>query len=135
MTNSLAGKKAKVLYRNPDGSTVLHVDDEHDEILVTVEPDGSMSEHRIAGVAGLREGVMAANPYDKVLVPNDAGRNVWTHLDAPPPAEDEPPTAVPEPEPEPANPPGRRVDPQYEPPKPERPSTPFTRSLSWGPGW
>ena len=52
MRNSLAGKKARVLYRNPDGSTVLHVEDEHDEILVTVKPDGSMFEERWSGLAG-----------------------------------------------------------------------------------
>ena len=142
---ALAGKKAKKLYRNPDGSTVLHVDDEHDEILVTVAADGSMYEHRVFGLAGVREALNAASPYDKVLVPDDAGRKVWTHL-----VEDEPPAAgtptesatregtssLPIPEPEPASagpPPGRRVDPQYEPPKEER-DTPFTRSLSWGPG-
>ena len=52
MKYPLAGKKAKVLYRNPDGSTVLQVEDEHDEILVTVEPDGSMFEERWSGLLG-----------------------------------------------------------------------------------
>jgi hypothetical protein len=101
------------LYRNPDGSTVLHVDDEHDEILVTVDPDGSMLEERWSGLAGVGEALAAASPYDKMQVPNAAGRKVWTHL-----IEDESPAAVPEPEPEPAPgpPPSRRVDPQYQPP-------------------
>jgi hypothetical protein len=125
---ALAGKKAKKLYRNPDGSTVLHVEDEYDEILVTVEPDGSMFEERWSGLAGVREALAAASPSNKVLVPNDAGRKVWTHLESV--LEDEPP---PEPEPAPGPPPDRRVDPQYEPPKEER-DTPFTRWLSWGPG-
>jgi hypothetical protein len=125
---ALAGKKATKLYRNPDGSTVLHVDDEHDEILVTVEPDGSMFEERWSGLAGVREALEAASPhFNAMQVPNDAERKVWTHL------EPEPEPVV-EPEPEPAHgpPPGRRVDPQYEAPKEER-DTPFTRSLSWGP--
>jgi hypothetical protein len=126
--NSLAGKKARVLYRNPDGSTVLHVEDEHDEILVTVDPDGSMLEERWSGLAGVGEALAAASPYDKMQVPNDAERKVWTHL-----VEDEPPAAVPEPEPALGPPPGRRVVPQYEPPREER-DTPFTRWLSWGPG-
>jgi hypothetical protein len=56
----LAGRKARVLYRNSDGSTVLQVEDEHDEILVTVGRDGSMLEERIVGLAGLREGWEAA---------------------------------------------------------------------------
>jgi hypothetical protein len=123
VTSPLAGKKARVLYRNPDGSTVLHVEDEHDEILVTVEEDGTMFEERWAGVAGVREAWEAASPhFNAMQVPNDAGRKVWTHLE-------------PEPEPvaEPAPEPQRRVDPQYEPPREER-DTPFTRWLSWGPG-
>jgi hypothetical protein len=126
----LAGKKARVLYRNPDGSTVLHVEDEHDEILVTVDPDGSMLEERWSGLAGVGEALAAASPFDKVQVPDDVGRKVWTHL-----VEDEPPAAAPvlEPAAAPEPPPGRRVDPQYEPPKEER-DTPFTRWLSWGPG-
>jgi hypothetical protein len=94
--NPLAGKKAKVLYRNPDRSTVLQVEDEHDEILVLVAADGSMYEERIAGLAGVREALDAASPYDKVLVPNDAGRKVWTHLEPEPE-----PVVEPEPEPEP----------------------------------
>ena len=73
----MAGKKARVLYRNPDGSTVLHVEDEHDEILVTVDPDGSMLEERWAGVAGVREAWEAASASSgAVLVPDDAGRKV-----------------------------------------------------------
>jgi hypothetical protein len=94
--NPLAGKKAKVLYRNPDRSTVLQVEDEHDEILVLVAADGSMYEERIAGLAGVREALDAVSPYDKVLVPNDVGRKVWTHLEPEPE-----PVVEPEPEPEP----------------------------------
>jgi len=78
--NPLAGKKARVLYRNPDKSTVLQVADEHDEILVTVEEDGTMFEERWTGVAGVREAWEVAAPSPgAVLVPDDAGRKVWTH--------------------------------------------------------
>jgi hypothetical protein len=131
---ALAGKKARILYRNPDKSTVLHVEDEHDEILVIVADDGSMSEHRVAGLAGVGAALKAASPYDKVLVPNDAGRKVWTYLEPEPESVVEPepePVAAPAPAPGPS--PDRSMDPQYEPPREER-DTPFTRWLSWGPG-
>ena len=132
MTSPLAGKKAKVLYRNPDGSTVLQVEDPHDEILVTVEEDGTMFEERWAGVAGVREAWEAASPASgAVLVPDDAGRKVWTQLGPEPVAAPLP--APPEPKPEPARAPVSR-DPQYEPWKPPRESE-LTRRMAWGPGW
>jgi hypothetical protein len=84
---------------------------------VTVEPDGSMFEERWSGLAGVREALDAASPFDKVLVPDDAGRKVWTHLDA---TEDEPPAAVPEPEQALAS---RRVDPRISLPLPGRERT------------
>jgi hypothetical protein len=80
--NPLAGKKAKLLYRNPDKSTVLRVEDPHDEILVTVEPDGTMFEERWSGVKGVREAWEAAAPgSNAMLVPDNAGRSgglVWS---------------------------------------------------------
>jgi hypothetical protein len=82
--NPLAGKKAKFLYRNPDKSTVLQVEDEHDEILLTVEEDGTMHEERWCGVAGVRESLLAASPFNPMgpmRVPDDAGRKVWTRLE------------------------------------------------------
>ena len=83
MRNPLAGKKAKVLYRNPDKSTVLQVEDPHDEILVTVEPDGTMFEERWSGIAGAREAWEAAAPSGAaMLVPDNAGAKRWTHLES-----------------------------------------------------
>jgi hypothetical protein len=73
--NPLAGKKAKVLYRNPDKSTVLQVEDAHDEILVTVSEDGTMFEERWSGIKGVREAWQAAAPgAGAMLLPDDAGR-------------------------------------------------------------
>jgi hypothetical protein len=108
VTSPLAGKKAKLLYRNPDGSTVLQVEDEHDEILVTVKEDRTMFEERWSGVAGVREAWEAAAPGPGAMrVPDDAGRKVWTHLEpepepgaAPTPALAPGPEPKPEPEPE-----------------------------------
>ena len=61
MSNLLAGKKARVLYRTSDGAVTLQVEDEHDEVLLTVHPDGTMSEHRIVGFgAGVGEAWEAA---------------------------------------------------------------------------
>ena len=123
MRNPLAGKKAKILYRNPDKSTVLRVEDEHDEILVTVEEDRTMYEERWSGVAGVREAWEAAAPSPgPVLVPNDAGQKVCTHL--------EPEPAL---EPEGVTPAALGRDLQYEPPKPDR-EGPLQRLMSWGPG-
>jgi hypothetical protein len=95
--------------------------------LVIWDRDGSRYRELICGadLTTIRRDWEAASPFDKVQVPDDAGRKVWTHL-----VEDEPPAAVLEPEPARVS---RRVDPQYEPPKEER-DTPFTRWLSWGPG-
>jgi hypothetical protein len=131
----LAGKKARVLYRNPDKSTVLQVEDGHDEILVIVAADGSMFEERWSRLAGVRKALEAASPhFNAMQVPNDAGRKVWTHLEPEPESVVEPePEPVIAPVPAPGPPSNRRVDPQYEPPQEER-DTPFTRSLSWGPG-
>ena len=85
MRNPLAGKKAKILYRNPDKSTVLQVEDPHDEILVTVEEDGTVYEERWSGLAGVREAWEATSPaFGAVLVPNDQGQKVWTHLEPEP---------------------------------------------------
>ena len=79
---------------------MLHVEDEHDDVMVTVAEDGSISEHRIGGLAGLREALGAASPYSKVLVPDDAGRKKWTRLDPEPAPELKPePEAAPTPEP------------------------------------
>ena len=109
MRNPLAGKKAKILYRNPDKSTVLQVEDEHDEILVTVAEDGSMSEHRVFGLAGVGAALKAASPFDKIRVPNDAGQKHWTRLEPEPEpvavVEPEPVAEEPAPEPEPELPP------------------------------
>ena len=78
----LAGKKARVLHRNPDKSTVLQVEDPNDEVMVIVYPDGSMYEERMVGLAGLGEAWGAASPADKVLVPDDVtGQKVWTSLE------------------------------------------------------
>lgn len=140
MRNPLAGRKAKILYRNPDKSTVLQVEDEHDEILVTVEPDGTMFEERWSGVAGVRGAWEAAAPSPgAVLVPNDAGQKVWTRLEpgpapAPEPESERPASAaVPAAAPAAAAAPAPGRDLQYEPPKPER-DTALSRFLSWGPG-
>jgi hypothetical protein len=80
--------------------------------LVIWSADGSRYREVIGGadLTTIRRDWEAASPFDKVQVPDDAGRKVWTHLDA---TEDEPPAAVPEPEPALAS---RRVDPQYQPP-------------------
>jgi hypothetical protein len=101
--NPLAGKKAKLLYRNPDKSVVLQVEDPHDEILVTVEPDGTMFEERWSGVAGVREAWEAAAPRSgAMLVPDDSGQKVWTHLE---------PEPEPGPELEPVAEPARAITP------------------------
>ena len=74
---ALAGKKARVLYRNPDHSTALSVEDENDDVTVIVQPDGSMYEYRSRGLAGLREALEAASPYGKVLVPERVANVVF----------------------------------------------------------
>ena len=83
MKNPFAGKKAKVLWR-AGGSTALQIEDPHDDVMVIVDPDGSMMVERIAGLASVRETLEAASPYDKVLVPDDTGQKKWERLDAEP---------------------------------------------------
>jgi hypothetical protein len=101
--NPLAGKKAKVLYRNPDKSTVLQVEDAHDEILVTVSEDGTMFEERWSGIKGVREAWQAAAPgAGAMLLPDDAGRQHWTKLESEPKAPTPTPAPKPAPEPEPS---------------------------------
>jgi hypothetical protein len=101
--------------------------------LVIWSADGSRYREVIGGadLTTIRRNWEAASPYDKVLVPDDGGRKVWTNLEPEPQ-----PEAAPEPEraPEPVSPPPPvKTDPQYEPPKEER-NTPITRALRWGPG-
>jgi hypothetical protein len=64
--------------------------------LVIWDRDGSRYRELICGadLTTIRRDWEAASPFDKVQVPDDAGRKVWTHL-----VEDEPPAAVLEPEP------------------------------------
>lgn len=78
--------------------------------LVIWSADGSRYREVIGGadLTTIRRDWEAASPFDKVLVPEGAGRKVWTHLDA---TEDEPPAAAPA---SPVSPP----DPQYQPPSP-----------------
>jgi hypothetical protein len=130
--NPLAGLKAKVLYRNLDGSSVLQVEDPNDEVLLSVDPDGSMSEYRIVGFgAGVGEAWEATAPGSGAMrVPDDAGRKVWTHLEPEPVAEPKPAPA----KPEPTAPVPVSRDPQYEPYKPPRDNE-LTRRMAWGPGW
>ena len=140
MRNPLAGKVAKFLYRNSDGSTVLQVEDEHDEILVTVEEDGTMFEERWTGVAGVREAwLAAASHFNPMLVPDAVtGRKSWQRLESKPePVAAPTPAPAPAPEPEPIPAPAPvsvSGDPQYEPWKAPRESE-LTRGMAWGPGW
>ncbi len=50
--------------------------------LLIWDADGSRYREVIGGVdlIGLRRGWEAASPFDKMRVPDDAGRKVWTHL-------------------------------------------------------
>ena len=65
--------------------------------LVVWDKDGSRDREVIGGVnlTTTRRDWEAASPFDKVQVPDDAGRKVWTHLEPEPVAE-----PVPEPEPD-----------------------------------
>ena len=97
--------------------------------------DGGRYREVIGGVdlTTTRRDWEAASPaFGAVLVPNDAGKKVWTHLEPEPELVPERP-ATPAPVAEPAAPPVSR-DPQYEPWKAPR-DTPRSRALSWGPGW
>jgi hypothetical protein len=53
--------------------------------LVIWSADGSRHREVIGGadLTTIRRDWEAASPFDKVLVPEGAGRKVWTHLDAP----------------------------------------------------
>jgi hypothetical protein len=52
--------------------------------LVIWSADGSRYREVIGGadLTTIRRDWEAPSPYDKVQVPDDAGRKVWTHLDA-----------------------------------------------------
>ena len=108
MTDSSAGRKAvkaKVLYRLPDGSTVLEIDDgTDDDVMWWVHPDGSKYEERIVGVRGLREAweQSSAPPAVEAVVPLPG---------LPPEHAGRAPSS-------PASPSPR--DPQYEPPREDR---------------
>ena len=93
--------------------------------LVIWDSDGSRYREVICGadLTTIRCDWEAASPFDKVQVPDDAGRKVWTHL-----VEDEPLAAVPEPEPAPAS---RRVDPQYQPPASRAGADSLDPASSW----
>ena len=65
--------------------------------------DGNLYREVIGGVdlTTIRRDWEAASPFDKVQVPDDAGRKAWTHLDLELEPEPEPaPEPAPEPEPE-----------------------------------
>jgi hypothetical protein len=130
-------KQYRVLYRCEDGVVCYEsVNDTEGSELLIWNADGNLYRQSIAGVdlGAVRRLWEAASPFDKVRVPDDAGRKVWTHLEPEPE-----PVAVPEPEPvavpvDPAAAVTVSRDPQYEPWKAPR-DTPLSRALSWGPGW
>lgn len=80
-------KRYRLLYREPDGDATYESVGGPDYELLTISKDGSVS-REVWGMdlAGIREHWEATSPYSKVLVPDDAGRKVWTQLDAPEPA-------------------------------------------------
>ncbi len=126
----MAGKKARVLWRLHDGTAALTVQDEHDDVMVIVEPDGSMYEERICGLYGLGKDWDAAKPAEKMLVPDDAGRKRW-NLDtaAAPPIRDGA-SSHPEPEPEPV----RGMQPVPVAAGPDATNLADIEGRSWGPG-
>jgi hypothetical protein len=132
-------KQYRMRYRCDNGVVCYESVQEEDGLtcseLLIWNADGNLYRQSIGGVdlAAIRREWEAASPFDKVQVPNDAGRKVWTHLEPEPE-----PVAVPEPEPvavpvDPAAAVAVSRDPQYEPWKAPR-DAPLSRELSWGPG-
>jgi hypothetical protein len=136
-------KQYRLLYRSDDGSAAYEsVNDPGEYELLTVTADGTYL-HRVYGVGfrEIRREWEAATPFDKVLVPDDAGRKRWTHLDV---TEDElvvgghepasEPDPIPEPELVPEPEPVRGMQPVPVAAGPDVTNLADIEGRSWGPG-